>query len=293
MGTDGGASIERLTGVNLQEMLEAAGLGGARLSRPLIECVFRPAARRLARQMMEFDALVGSRGLRDGAEWVLKQNVRGWSAAGLDNIPAEGPLLVAANHPGLCDAVALFASLPRDDLRVVAIDRPFLRSLPNTSERLIYMGDGGSSVLRRVTNHLRAGGSVLLFPAGEIEPDPGIDLAAAALSLRGWSKSVGIVARMVSDVRIVPAVVRGVVCASARAHPITQLRKAEKDRERFAALLQVMIPAYRNVSVSVTFGEALEGGRLCGGEGDPRKITERLIAHAHSLIGGHKSINVA
>jgi hypothetical protein len=286
METNGSASLKTLVEINLREMMEAAGLAEARLARPFIESVFRPAARKFARQMSEFDNLVGSRGLRDGAAWVLKQNVRGWAASGLENIPPEGPLLIVANHPGLSDTVALFASYPRDDLRVVAIDRPFLRALSNTSKHLIYLDQGVNSNFRRITKHLRSGGSVLIFPAGDIEPDPGYDLAAATSSLRGWSKSIGVLARQVSEVRVVPAIVRGVVCASARKHPITRLRKAEKERERFAALLQVVIPAYRNVSVSVTFGPALERDLLCEADADPRRITERLIDHVCCLIRG-------
>ncbi len=284
METNGSATLKTLTSINLQEMMEAVGLERLRLGKPLIEYFFMPAARRLARQMVEFDELVGSRGLREGAEWILEQYVRAWTASGLENVPPEGPLLVVANHPGLFDTVAIFASYPRDDLRVVAIDRPFLRALSNTSKHLLYLDRGVSLIFRRITTHLRAGGSVLIFPAGEIEPDPAFDLAAAELSLRGWSKSIGVLARQVSDVRIVPAIVSGVVCATARNHPITELRRAEKDRERFAALLQVVVPAYRTVSVSVTFGPAIERGRLCDDDDDPQRITERLIGHVSELI---------
>jgi 1-acyl-sn-glycerol-3-phosphate acyltransferase len=288
METNGSDTLKSLVEINLQEMMEAAGLARARLARPLIEYVFRPAARKFARQMTQFDELVGSRGLRDGAAWVLKQNVRGMSVSGLENIPPEGPLLIVANHPGLSDTVALFASYPRDDLRVIAIDRPFLRALSNTSKHLIYLDQSVNSIFRRITKHLRSGGSVLIFPAGDIEPDPAFDLAAATSSLRGWSKSIGVLARQVSDVRIVPAIVRGVVCASARKHPITRLRKAEKERERFAALLQVVIPAYRNVTVSVTFGPAIERTLLCETNADPRMITERLIDHVGCMMGGDR-----
>jgi 1-acyl-sn-glycerol-3-phosphate acyltransferase len=286
METNGSATLKTLVEINLHEMMEAAGLARTRLARPFIEYVFRPAARKFARQMSEFDKLVGASGLRDGAAWVLKQNVRDWSVSGLENIPPDGPLLIVANHPGLSDTVALFASFPRDDLRVVAIDRPFLRALSNTSKHLIYLDHGVNSIFRHITRHLRSGGSVLIFPAGDIEPDPEVDLAAATSSLRGWSKSIGVLARQVSDVRIVPAIVRGVVCPSARKHPIARLRKAEKERERFAALLQVIIPSYRNVSVSVTFGPALERGLLCDDDADARRITERLIDHVGSMIGG-------
>jgi 1-acyl-sn-glycerol-3-phosphate acyltransferase len=53
-----------------------------------------------------------------------------------ERLPRDGPLLLISNHPGLSDAVALFASTLRPDLRMVASEWPFLDALPNTSRYL-------------------------------------------------------------------------------------------------------------------------------------------------------------
>ena len=59
---------------------------------------------------------------------------------GADAIPAVGPLVIASNHPGAYDSVAIIAHLPpRPDLMVLASDIPFLRRLPNIGPHLLYV----------------------------------------------------------------------------------------------------------------------------------------------------------
>ena len=90
-------------------------------------------------------------------------------------MPRRGPLLLVSNHPGLADAVALFAATPRDDMRMIAADRPFLDALPNTSRYLLTIAEtsaGRSGSCGRRPGILQGGGAVLTFPGGRIESDP-------------------------------------------------------------------------------------------------------------------------
>jgi acyltransferase-like protein len=144
-------------------------LGGVSHGRAVLEALSRISARRLARQVLAFDGVVGEAGLGTGGAWALKRLSRSARVEGQDNVPHEGPLLLVSNHPGLADAVALFAATPREDLRVIAADRPFLDALPNTSRYLLTVGKtsaGRSSVVRAAARHLRGGGAVLTFPGG-------------------------------------------------------------------------------------------------------------------------------
>ncbi|HEX4993058.1 MAG TPA: hypothetical protein VFV45_07470, partial [Rubrobacteraceae bacterium] len=122
--------IEALTQLCAHELLEAFGLSAE--LRPL-ELLARVPAERLARQVATYDEVVGESGLAAGGAWGLERMARSVVVEGRENIPLEGPLLLAANHPGLADSLALFATVPRRDLRVMAARRPLLAALPHTS----------------------------------------------------------------------------------------------------------------------------------------------------------------
>src|SRR5574341_1803111 len=274
---------EALTEINLDDFFESTGLAQLRSGRGFLRWLFRPAARRFAQTVAAFDEMVGEHGLQAASEWILKRMTRGLEVAGRENIPADGPALILANHPGMADTIGLFTSLPRPDLRVLALARPFLHALPNVSRRLIYVPTGGDRMLvvRAAARHLREGRAVLTCPAGEIEPDPAV-LPGAVESLQNWSQSIGLFARLVPQTRIVPAIVSGLVSSAARRNPRTRLRRARKDRERMAAALQVMIPAYQGTTVRVAFGPPLAGAELMGA--DAAAITRAVAERARRLI---------
>jgi 1-acyl-sn-glycerol-3-phosphate acyltransferase len=277
-------AVETLTRVNIQEMLEAAGLENVRRGRALLEQICMLAAKRFAQQIASFDEMVGTAGLRESSLCFIEKHVRRLEVAGRENIPAEGPLLIVSNHPGLSDSVALFASLPRNDLRIVVAERPFLQALNHTSRHLIYLRSAEiNRNLRKITTHLRGGGAVLIFPGGQIEPDPAT-MAGAIESLQRWSRSIGLIIRLVKEVQVVPAIVSGVVCPAAQHHPLTRIRKCHKDRARFGALLQTLVPAYKNVSVRVAFGPPLSQFAQQACESDTAAITEMVIARARRLL---------
>jgi 1-acyl-sn-glycerol-3-phosphate acyltransferase len=278
------SAVETLTAINIQEMLEAAGLENVRRGRALLEQICMLAAKRFARQVASFDEMVGTDGLRESSLCFIENHIRRLEVAGREHIPAEGPLLIVSNHPGLSDSVALLASLPRTDLRIVVAERPFLQALNHTSRHLIYLRSAEiNRNLRKITNHLRSGGAVLIFPGGQIEPDPAT-MTGAIESLQSWSRSIGLIIRLVNEIRVVPAIVSGVVCPAAQHHPLTRIRKRLKDRERFGALLQTLVPAYKNVNVRVAFGPPLSHITLQACESDTAAITETVIRHARRLL---------
>lgn len=280
------APIEALTAINTGDLLEALGLGGVRRGRRLLELLCRRPARRFAEQVAAYDRLVGERGLGEGAVWALQRLVGRLEVAGRAQVPTEGPLLVVANHPSLSDSLALFASLPRADLRVVARERPFLQALPATGRSLISLpeqADGRLAVTRRVIGHLRQGGAVLAFPRGEIEPDPAL-LPGAVESLGRWSKSIGLFVRLAPRSRVVPAIVSGVLSPAAQRHPLTRLRRLPRDRELLGAMLQVVVPAYQAVTVRVAFGRPIAAAELLAAGPDAGAIAEQIIEQARRLI---------
>ena len=275
------AQVEVLARVCADDLIGAFGLGdlGPGAARSLLRLLSSVPARRLARQIVTYDAVVGERGLPAGGEWALAQMAREVEVEGAERVPRGGPLLVVSNHPGLADAVALFSAMPRDDLRVIAAERPFLSALPNTSKAMITVpenSNGRSKAVRTAALHRRAGGAVITFPGGRIEPDPAV-LPGAAEALGAWSGSVDLFARLVPGLTVVPAVVSGVISAAALRNPLAYLRRDPRDRRWLSATLQMLVPALRDVTTRVEFGPPLRAT-------EQEKISARTMAEARRMI---------
>ena len=268
-----------LTRICLEDLLSAFGLGGLRYGRRPLELLFWVPAQRLAHQVATYDRIVGESGLGAGGAWALERMVRRVEVEGPENVPREGPLVLVANHPGLCDTVALFAATPRPDLRVVAAERPFLDALPNTSRYLLTAkkaSSGHFGLIRAATRHLRSGGAVLTFPGGKIEPDPAV-LPGAVEALERWSASVNLFARLAPGLTVVPVVVSGVLSPGALRNPLTFLRRRKEDQEWLAATLQMLTPGLYDVTAKVQFGHPLDASVQAPVERAVVSETRRLI----------------
>lgn len=256
------AALTELTRINTADMLESFGLQHVRRGRSLLELACRWPARRFARTVLEFDRRVGELGLAAAAAWGMARFAARLHVVGGEQIPRQGPVLFLANHPGITDTLALFAALQRSDLRTIAAARPFLANLAHTTQQLIFVDpDSGSqlAVVRAASRHLRRGGAVLTFPAGRIEPDPAV-LPGAATALDNWSPSIDLLARLAPETQVTPVLVSGVFSPRAAASPLVRLRRSQEDRERFAAMLQIVAPARFPVTVTVQVGAALPPG---------------------------------
>jgi 1-acyl-sn-glycerol-3-phosphate acyltransferase len=284
--------LNRLIQVNIQDLLASFGLENLQFGRKLVEALCWLPARRFASQMAEFDRRVGIGGLHQGSQRTLDRFVSRLEVAGLEHVPSDGPLLVLSNHPGMTDTLALFSSLPRSDLRIVASERPFLHALSNVSRQLIYVPDDPArrmGVVRSVVSHLKRGGAALTFPAGEIEPDPAC-MPGAVDSLESWSESIAVFARLVPETRLLVAIVSGVIWPASLVHPLTRLGKGRKESERIAASLQILAhmlrPSLRPVAVRVAFSPPMPAGELAAGDSAAlmeaiRGQAQRLIASVH------------
>jgi hypothetical protein len=275
--------VEVLTRICADQLLAAFGLSNG--VRPL-ELLARFPAERLARQVATYDEIVGESGLAAGGAWALEWMARRVEVEGRENVPADGPVLLTANHPGLADSLALFATIARDDLRVVAAENPLLDVLPNTSRHLISVSEDSSGRLgavRIAARHLKRDGALLTFPGGRIEPDPAV-LPGARDALERWSESLDLFARLVPDLKVVPAVVSGVLSPLALRNPLILVRRHRRDREWLAATLQMLTPALRNVTTRVVFGRPMRTGDVPDGSvreavlDETRRLIERCAA---------------
>jgi hypothetical protein len=260
-------ALEDLIRINTKDILESFGLGSVRRGRRVLAAACYWPARRFALTVLEFDRRVEQDGLQSAAKWGVGQFAAEVELLGAGHLPQAGPALFVANHPGITDTLALYTTLARSDLFTVAARRPFLAVLANVGRRLIYVDEDAHAhlgVVRSVTRHLRGGGSVLTFPAGKIEPDPAV-LPGASAALDAWTDSIGMFARLAPETQIVPVLVSGVFSPRALASPLVRVRRRQQDRERFAAMLQIVAPRRYPIRVTVALGR-------------PRKAAELLAA---------------
>jgi hypothetical protein len=278
-------NLESLTEINLDDLVLSFGWENYQGLAKSLRTIFRGVARKFAAQMLDFDDAVGQAGLVDGGRQALRRYVR---SARLFSVPLPaGPFLALSNHPGAVDTLALFSALNRTDLKIIAVDRSFLKSLPNVSERLFYVTDDPSArmaLVRQVSGHLRSGGAALTFPAGEIEPDPNV-YPGAVEALQGWTDSVGVFLRMAPETAILPVLVRGVLWGKTANHPFTRVKKTREEREMLAAAFQFLIQILwdrKPLDVTVQVGNPITVAEL--GSKDTQVIHQAVLEEMQRLI---------
>jgi len=248
--------LDTITKINLDDLVSAFGWENQPMLAALLRRAFAQPARQFARQVVGFDNDVGQTNLAEASRQLIrKYYVRDVRVHGHENVPANGPVLFLSNHPGMADTISLFAAINRPDLKIIALQREFLASLANTTRQLFFIDDDPSkrlNAVRQVSTHLREGGSVLTFPAGEIEPDPYV-YPGALEALNTWTDSAGVFIRFARDTKIVPVLVSGVIWKKTAQHWIPRLKRTRMEREKLAAALQLLMLITRNARPNVVY----------------------------------------
>ena len=281
--------LERsLAALSAEELVAALGLGGApSAARALAHVAFTAVSVPLGRALARFDRCIEQEGMATAAAGMLEDLGARWSRVG--EPPADGPLLVVANHPGAYDALVLLAALERRDVAIVAADRALLRAMPALRRHLVFVPEGASGValgraigVRRAVAHLAAGGALLHFGAGRIEPDPAF-VASGGEPLAPWQSGTGALVRGAagSSGAVLPAVVEGVHSPRAKRLFVTRLAE-RRGLTTLAPLLQVAIPRYRDVEALVRFGDPLPARKLAAA-GTDAQVAATVRASALAL----------
>ena len=241
---------EKLVELNARDLISAFKLSG---KSKLWQFLAQYPAKRLAHEMLEFDKTVEQRGIVEAGRFLLNRFSGSVTVSGAEKIPKLGPLIVASNHPGMMDAMALWTAISREDLKIVAAKRDLLDLLPNMQKYLIQINPNSCGAFREAASHLKSGGALLTFPAGRIEPDVGVR-EGAIQSLENWSPSVIALKRRVEEATVLPAFVYGVISKSAMKNPLLNSFKDQKEHDWAAATLQILAPSYRRVGIHAAFG---------------------------------------
>jgi 1-acyl-sn-glycerol-3-phosphate acyltransferase len=278
--------LRTLTQINLDDLVSSFGWQDQRLLAHILRRLFYQPAQTFAKLMLEFDSAVGECGLVEAARLALAHYVRDVRVFGLERLPAS-PFLALSNHPGMTDTLALFAALNRPALKIIALDRPFLLALLNLSSHLFFVHAENASrlkLVRQVSEHLRGGGAALTFPAGQIEPDPGV-YSGAVDSLSLWNDSVGVFIRMAPETVLLPVLVQNVIWEKTAKHPLLKIKKTQAEREKLAAALQLLAMVMWNakpVTVTVQIGNPIDPKKL--GTTDAQILHQAVLAEMKSLI---------
>ena len=163
--------------------------------------------------MARADGEIRRAGLPGGARSILRDFGLEPVVWGAGRVPEAGPLIIASNHPGAYDSLAIMASVPRPDLKVVISDVGFTRALAAAGQHFVYARNtpaGRAQALRISLRHLAGGGALLIYPHTEVEPDPETG-AGAAEALGEWSRSLEIMLRRVPGTRLQVAIASGIL----------------------------------------------------------------------------------
>jgi 1-acyl-sn-glycerol-3-phosphate acyltransferase len=213
---------------------------------------------------------------------------------GAEKIPLHGPLLIASNHPGTLDAPVIISELSREDIKLIISGVPVVQSLPGASRYLIYTPYDDHqriSVVRAAIRHLKAGGALMIFPTGKLDPDPAC-LPGAAEALAEWSDSLEIFLRRAPETIVIPTIVSGVFAPSTLRNPLTRLRKEFWMQQRIAEYIQVIQMMFFNkkfgLKPRVTFGEPVRAADIPA-ESEGGAMMPAIIRAAQAVLAEHNT----
>jgi len=284
--------------VTLARSLVADIVGGFGLPRTklflgLFWALFRIPMVRFATIGLTFDRLVAEEGFPKASQWALTNWCRHITARGTENIPPEGPLLVVANHPGTYDALIVFSQAGRRDIRWISTEIPFLDNLPNLRKHVIFTSKRNAlkrmSTMRTAVRHLQGGGALLYIGAGFIEPDPAV-YPGAAEHIEGWLTGIDFFFHHVPGLRIMPAIVSGVISPRWARSPLTWLRTKDVDKRRLVGFAQVItqlfFPGRLMFKPAVSFAPPATIETLRSESGQ-ENILPAVIARTKALLAEH------
>ncbi len=287
------AKVQVLRRQSTDEVMKARGLTpNGRTRAVLAPLLYRPATR-FSEIAADFDRRVSEEGLVEAARWALGALWAKVVVSLREAVPQEGPLLIAANHPGTVDGLAIAATVGRPDLKIVASGLPFLRSLPRTAQHLIYATRDPHQrmgVVRAMVRQLKQGGAVLVFPSGKVDPDPAV-LPGAEEALNTWSPSAGLVLRAVPETKVVVGVVSGVLSERHLQHPIVRLGREIRQKQLLAEMLQVIRQMLTQTGEMLTARLSLDvpvaASQLMRHNLGAADLTQALVQRARALLREH------
>ncbi len=193
----------------------------------------------------------------------------------LESIPRQGPLVVVANHPfGIVEGPALGALLERVRPDVMFVTNSLLAELPELRDRIFAVNPFGraahenTAAIRGALRHLRSGGALVVFPAGEVSA---MRAPLGFVSDSTWQPMAARLA-MKTSAKVLPVFFAG------GNRPRFQLAGLVHPSLRTMMLASEML-ARRKQTIRVVVGQPLEAAKFRSAEG----FTEHLRSCTYAL----------
>ena len=239
---DSNVEVNRLQNRIIDEIFFAFGMRRSGLLRRLFGPLFLKPAHHFASIVAKYQAMVPDIGFGLTARQALPYFNTLVYARGLELVPLTGPLIIASNHIGGVDTLAVASCFPRKDMKIMVSDVGFLHTMSIADDYFIFVPidtPGRMTALQKAISHLMTGGSVLVFAHGEVEPDPEL-MAGAKESIEQWSPSLEIMLRKVPAAQLQISLISGVIQPAFMQNPIVRLRRTLFARQKLAEFIQIM-----------------------------------------------------
>ena len=290
------ATVKDLYPLVMKEVLWALKMNDHPLAQWLFKILMSLPVKKFTKILVELENAVAVGGPAYGGRKMFPYFFDDLRAVGTEKIPQEGPLILAANHPGGMDFVAEIGLGNRDDIVAIASDVNFLRPLPVVSQHLASVTKDPKTrftALKTTIRHLQDGGTLLLYPSGSIDPDPQF-FRNAKEHLSRWSRSLEVYLKKVPEVKIVPIITSNVLNERFLFNPLVMKQTYRLERQRAAEFLQtinMMFLKGRRLDLQISFGDPLRFVDLVGGDTEMlRQAKMKIQTAAEALFDEHMKI---
>jgi len=278
------------------ELNKSLGFKKGGLSHKLLRFLVWKPMFRFSELATIFEHRLVQEGWQKASAWFITHFVDQVKSQGNEQLPEDGPLVVASNHPGAYDSLLISSMVPRDDLKIISSDIPFVKKLPDTSKHMIFSDKDPHSRMqaaRQALRHLKEGGALLVFARATMDPDPAF-MPDSEAELKRWTSSLGLFLRNIPQARVAVSIVSGVLSPWFLNHPSTYFRRGRVNKQRlsefFQVMHQLMSPGKLMVAPNLSFGKAYSLDDLgLKGSRDINLITQEIINKAQEQFKIHEA----
>jgi hypothetical protein len=286
------ADVNVMTTRLVEEVFNALGMSKTGFACRNFGWMVRPIARRLAVMLVPIDQDLGRYGTQVAARNFLPPFVNEIKSRGVEWFPTSGSVIVASNHPGAYDSMAIVSQIPRPDATFIVSDIPLVKFMPNARKYAYFATSDASSrthAVREGIHCLENGGCLVIFATGTIDPDPEVwGEEAADQEIEGWSSSLELFMKKVPGTKLVVTIASGVLDPGWAKSRSIRIAKPGLERRRLAefgqVISQLLRPGHKKYNPHISFAPPVSLDDLGRGRGE---AMVKIKSKAKALLAEH------